>query len=325
MTQQPGPAGYEAVRTRAAFHQPKGGRFRLMGPEAKEYLHRMVTNDIHSLTPGQGVYACMLEIDGRMIADLWAWIVSDEEVLVETSAAACDALMAALDKYLIMEEVEIQDARGDEALVTVQGPSAHDTLANALAMDLPPLEHGSMWQTSDGGTGLIVAARDRTGHGGLDVYMPAGADSLLGALRETGVPEALVETMEILRVEAGLPAWGSELTNHTIPLEANLEGVAVSFTKGCYPGQEIIARIHSRGKPAKHLVGIRFQGGPPPAGTQVHSGEAAVGTITSAASSPIFGPIALAYLKKEHGEPGVHVTAGGYPGVTLELPFQIDS
>ncbi|HEY3413823.1 MAG TPA: glycine cleavage T C-terminal barrel domain-containing protein [Armatimonadota bacterium] len=322
MTQHRVPSGYEAIRTGAAFHQPEGGRFRLMGPEAKEYLHRMVTNDIRSLAPGQGTYACLLEIDGRMIADLWAWVVSEEEVLVETAAPACDALMATLDKYLIMEEVEIQDARGDEALVTVQGPTAHQALANALAIDLPPLERGSLWQTSDDGAGLIAAARDRTGHGGLDVYMPGGADRLIEALRETGVPEASAEAMDVLRIEAGLAAWGAELTNATIPLEANLEGAAVSFTKGCYPGQEIIARIHSRGKPARRLVGIRFQDGPPPAGCPVHAGDAAIGAITSSAESPAFGPIAMAYLKKEHGEPGVSVTAGEHSGITLELPFR---
>lgn len=322
MTHSPTQDGYESIRTTAAFHQPEGGRFRLMGPESQEYLHRMVTNDIRALTPGQGTYACLLEIDGRMIADLWAWIVSDEEVLVETASPACDALMAALDKYLIMEEVEIQDARGDEALVTVQGPGAHDALANALAMDLPPLDQGTLWQTSDDGTGLIVAARDRTGHGGLDVYVPGGSTRLVQALRETGVPEASADTMEVLRIEAGMPAWGWELTAHTIPLEANLEGVAVSFTKGCYPGQEIIARIHSRGKPARRLVGIRFQDGAPSAGSQVRSGEAIVGAITSAALSPVYGPIALAYLKKEHGEPASHVTADGHSGVTLDLPFR---
>lgn len=313
--------GYEAIVERAAFFQPTGGRFRLMGPDAQEYLHRMVTNDIKGLAPGQGTYACLLDINGRMIADLWAWVVSADEILVETADSACEALMASLDKYLIMEEVEIQDARADEALVSVQGPRAHAALANALALDLPDLQPGVLWQTSDDGTGLIVAARDRAGCGGLDVYVPANADGLLNALRETGVEEASDEAVQTLRIEAGFPRWGAELTTDTIPLDAGLEGIAISFTKGCYPGQEIIARIHSRGKPARHLVGIRFDSGPPTAGAVVKSGAADVGAVTSSAASPRFGPIALAYLKKEHGEPGVAVECDGISGTTVGLPF----
>jgi len=313
--------GYEAIVERAAFFQPDGGRFRLMGPEAQVYLHRMVTNDILGLAPGQGAYACLLNIDGRMIADLWAWVISAEEVLVETASTACDALMENLDKFIIMEEVEIQDARADEGLVSIQGPLAHVVLAKALALDIPALEPGTLWQTSDDGTGLIVASRDRTGHGGLDVYVPANAEELLNALRETGVEEASADCVDTLRIEAGIVQWGAELTNETIPLDAGLEGIAVSFTKGCYPGQEIIARIHSRGRPARHLAGIRLDSAAPPAGTVVKAGGADVGVITSSAISPRLGSIALAYIKKEQGEPGTPVNCGGIAGTTVTLPF----
>jgi tRNA-modifying protein YgfZ len=325
MSEQQAPVGYHAVTGRAAFFvPPDGGRFRLVGPEAQEYLHRMITNDLKSLTPGQGTYACLLDINGRMIADLWAWIVSDEEVLVETAAATCDAAMANLDKYLIMEEVEIQDGRADESLVTIQGPLALDALFHALAMDVPELGLGSLWQTSDDGTGIIVAAHDRTGHGGLDVYTPGGTDALVAALRETGVPEASAEAMEILRVEAGIALWGAELTPDTIPLEANLEGKAVSFTKGCYPGQEIIARIHSRGKPARNLTGVAFAAPGPAAGAPVMADGETIGEVTSAVQSPRLGCIALAYLKKGFGEPGTHVTCAGVAGLTLDLPIVSD-
>lgn len=317
------PAGYEAARSSAAFFPIQdGGRFRMIGSEAQEFLHRMVTNDIRSLTPGHGAYAAMLDISGRMIADLWAWLLDTDSILVETSAAAHESLMAALDKFLIMEDVEMENASQRLALVSVQGPRALDMAAAALGRPIPALSSGDVWETTGDAETLTVAARDRTGQGGVDVYVATERrDWLINALRRAGVEEGAPETLDTLGLEAGIALWGTELNASVIPLEANLEGVALSFTKGCYPGQEIIARIHSRGKPAKHLVGIRFTAEPPPPGTPVERAGQAVGTVTRSGVSPTLGALAMAYLKKESGEPGLDVVSGGTPGVTTALPF----
>ena len=148
--------------------------------------------------------------------------------------------------------------------------------------------------------------------------MPAIRQALIAGGCHDGSPE----TLDILRVESGIPTWGAELTTRTIPLEANLDGKAVSFTKRCYPGQEVIARIHSRGRPAKELRGIRLEGTvvPAPGNAVLHDGTD-IGIITSAVNSPRFSVIALAYLDKNHLDPDQPVTVGGVSGVTSLLPF----
>jgi len=311
------PAGYEEARASAAFFPiTDGGRFRLIGPDGQDFLNRMVSNEVKALPPGHGVYATMLDVNGRMIADLWAWVLDADNILVETAASAKSALMEALDKYLIMEEVEIRDASDTLGLISVQGPGAPEAVAKALGTDVPALAPGTVWESAAGSEDVIVAARDRTGRVGLDVYVPADrVPDVRKALSEAGAAEGSADALETLRVEAGIPKWGAELSETVIPLEANLGGVAISFTTGCYPGQEIIARIHSRGKPARHLVSLSFPDGPPPPGTELRRDGKAVGVVTSAVVSPRLGGLALGYLKKENDEPGTEVEGGGVNGV----------
>jgi len=316
-------AGYEAARSTAAFFRVEdGGRFRMHGPDAQDFMNRMVTNDIRSLAPGRGAYAALLDINGRMMADLTVWVIDPEQLLVETAADVQDTLMATLDRYIIMERIELEDARRDLARVTVLGPEAVSRAAEAMGAGSTALAPGEAWLSPEDPGSLILAARTNPALPGADLYVPAGeVESLCGALRAAGVEEGGPEAMEVLRIEAGIPKWGAELDTTVIPLEANLEGVGLSFTKGCYPGQEIIARIHSRGRPARHLAGIRFPDGAPAPGDEVLSGDQPVGRVTSAAVSPALGGLALAYLKKETAEPGAAVTAGGLAGVVSELPF----
>jgi folate-binding protein YgfZ len=318
------PAGYEEALSSAAFFPiTDGGRFRLVGADSQDFLNRMVTNEVKALPPGRGVYAAMLDIKGRMIADLWAWVLDADNILVETAASAQPALMAALDKYLIMEKVEIRDASAALALVSLQGPSARQAAASALNADIPTLAPGDVWESTAGSEDVIVAARRRTGLDGVDVYVPADQGAAFqSALEKGGVARGGDDALEILRVEAGIPKWGAELSESVIPLEANLGGVAISFSTGCYPGQEIIARIHSRGKPARHLAAIRFPDGPPPPGTELERDGKPVGVVTSAVVSPRFGGLALGYLRKENGEPGSAVSAGGMDGIVIEAGDQ---
>jgi folate-binding protein YgfZ len=315
--------GYDDVLTNAAFAPVlDGARVLVTGPDARDFLHRMTTNDILGLGTGKGARAALLDINGRMLADLHAWVLDEETVLVETDAQACDTLIGTLEKYIIMERVEVEDARDSLGLVTVQGVEAFEPVLEALLEDMPPLEPFAVWKHGDGADAVIVCARDRTGHGGYDLYAsPERAAALPQALGPAGATVLSEAALEALRIEAGIAKWGRELTEGTIPLEANLEGVSVSFTKGCYPGQEIIARIHSLGKPARRLLGIRFEGEEVPSSCVVERDGAEAGAVTSAVLSPRFGPIAMAYLKKDYAEPGVAVRCGGVQGMTCELPF----
>jgi glycine cleavage system aminomethyltransferase T len=164
------PAGYrEAVESAAFFPITDGARLRLIGPDGQDFLNRLVSNEVKALPPGHGVYATMLDPNGRMIADLWAWVLAPDNILVETAASAKEALMAALDKYLIMDDVEIRDDSEALALVSVQGPRAQGVAAKALGADIPTLEDGAVWESPAGSEDVLVAARDRTGQGGVDV------------------------------------------------------------------------------------------------------------------------------------------------------------
>jgi len=311
---------YEAAASSAVlFPVINGARFRMLGPDSQEYLHRMVSNDFLSLTPGQGARGCILEIDGRLIADFRAWILDEETILVETSSETLAPLMTALEKYIIMERLELEDISSEQDRTTVLGPGAAGCVSEVLAQDVNGI---SEWHCVVADP-LVVAGVALGQVSGMDIYSPVDETSeLRDALKRAGAMDGGNDTLEILRVEAGEPAWGAELTNRTIPLEANLVGKAVSFAKGCYPGQEIIARIHSRGQPAKQLRGIRLEGNvvPAPGNAVLHDGTD-IGIITSAVNSPRFGVIALAYLDKNHLDPDQPVTAGGVSGVTSLLPF----
>lgn len=311
---------YEAAASSAVlFPVINGARFRMLGPDSQEYLHRMVSNDFLSLTSGQSAWACVLAIDGRLIADLYAWILDEETILVETSADTLAPLMSTLEKYIIMERIELEDATGALDLVTVLGPGAPEIVTKVLDIEANDMPEGHCLPKDD----MIIAARPRGWVGSLDIYAPPQRmPAIRQALIAGGCHDGSPETLDILRVESGIPTWGAELTTRTIPLEANLDGKAVSFTKGCYPGQEVIARIHSRGRPAKELRGIRLEGTvlPAPGNAVLHDGTD-IGIITSAVNSPRFSVIALAYLDKNHLDPDQPVTVGGVPGVTSLLPF----
>ncbi len=313
-------AEYTAALSGAILVPDSGGaRFRMLGPDARDYLHRMASNDFLSLTPGQGARGCILEVDGRLIADFRAWIIDEETILVETAAETLVPLMTALEKYIIMERLELEDATAELDRTTVLGSGARGCASEALGQDVNGI---SEWRCVAADP-LVLVGTALGQVSGLDIYSPqAQTVELRDALSKAGTLDGSRQTLDIFRVEAGEPAWGAELTNRTIPLEANLVGRAVSFTKGCYPGQEIIARIHSRGQPAKQLRGIRLEGTVPPApDTDVVWDGNAVGVVTSAVQSPRLGVIAMAYLDKNHLDPDQPVTVGGVPGVTSLLPF----
>lgn len=317
---------YEAASQRAVcFRVDDGGRIRVMGPDARDFLHRMATNDIKALEVGQGARAALLNVNGRMVADFMAWRLGEDEYLLETAAATHRELTDTLERFVIMERIDLEDASGELVRVTVWGPEALAVSAHAIGADAAPEANG-LWLDPSDPRRRILAVRRHAMVAWADLYVPAAQENaLIAALREAGAEDSTAEVLEVLRVEAGNPKWGAELTPDVIPLEANLEAEAVSLTKGCYPGQEIIARIHARGAPARRLVGIRFSDGIPAPGDAVESDGRAVGAITSAVVSPALGGLALAYLRKGAGAEGAAVQAGGFTGVVSALPFKANA
>jgi folate-binding protein YgfZ len=281
------------------------GKLRLRGAEAADYLQGQVTNDVAGLTPGSGCYAALLTHKGKMVADMRI-LRGEDFIWVDAEPQALPALVRNASMYSIGRDVSHEDATASHAILSLIGPDARRPLEVA-----PPAEEHAFVQ---GEHGLYVATDL-----GVDVICPT-ADA--AAAREAlGVEEVGEEAAECLRIESGRPRFLHDVGTDTIPQEAGLNDRAVSFTKGCYVGQETVARLHYKGKPNRHLRGLRLSE-PLSGGEEIRLGERVVGEVGSAAVSPRFGPIALALVRRE-AEPGVTVEVGAasVPAQVTELPF----
>jgi tRNA-modifying protein YgfZ len=286
------------------------GKLALTGPEAKEFLHGQVTNDIEGLEAGQGCYAAFLTPKGKMLGDLRVLDVGDE-LLLDTERVALQELFNMIHRYKLGRAVELHKRTLETALFSVIGPDARGILR---AEDLPATEHANRRSTIAGHP-VVLAATDL----GVDVFCAAEhADEVRAALAADPADEAAAE---VLRVEHGRPRYGIDLDDSVIPQEAGLNERAVSFEKGCYVGQETVARLHYRGKPNRHLRGLRLSA-PAETGAPLRLGEREVGRLGSVVESPRFGPIALAIVRRE-AEPGSTLTVGenGLTAEVVELPF----
>jgi tRNA-modifying protein YgfZ len=306
---------YRALRESAGIlDRSERGKLRVSGGEAADYLQGQLTNDLDALSPGEGCYAALLDRKGHMRADLRVLRVGDEELWLDTEEIATGTLTRHLETYKIGRDVEIGDVTAEHALVSVIGPAAAEvTGAGPLA---PEHAHREL---DLGGVRCRAVAADA----GIDLIVPGpDANAILALLLETDAAEVTEAAAEILRVESGRPRFGAEMTEATIPAEAGIDERAVSFTKGCYIGQETVARLHHRGKPNRHLRGLRLEQ-PASAGEEIRLGERALGSIGTACVSPALGPIALAVVRRE-AAPGDRVSVGdqGASAELVELPFR---
>jgi folate-binding protein YgfZ len=281
------------------------GKLRLTGAEAADYLQGQVTNDVLALEPGTGLYAALLNHKGKMLTDMRVLRLADS-LWVDTEPEALAVLARNAAMYSIGRDVRHEDVTGGYAILSLIGPGARE----ALDVAPPEIEHASV----EGEHGVYVATDL-----GVDVICAvAHAAAVRAAL---GVEEVDEEAAECLRIESGRPRFLFDVGTDTIPQEAGLNDRAVSFTKGCYVGQETVARLHYKGKPNRHLRGLKLSE-PVAHGDEIRHGERVVGQIGSAAVSPVHGPIALAVIRRE-AEPGAAVKVGeaAVDGEVAELPF----
>ena len=288
------------------------GKLLVTGADAAEYLQGQLTNDVEALEPGEGQYAALLDRKGHMQADMRVLRRAADEIWIDTEPEALAATLRHLTMYSIGREVAVADAGGERAILSLIGPRAFELAGGAV---LP--EHASETGTLEGVEFVAVGTRE-----GVDLIAAAAdAERLREALLAAGAVEVSAEAVEILRIEAGVPRFGAEMTTETMPAEAGVVEDAVSFTKGCYIGQETVARLHYKGKPNRHLRGLRLSAAAEP-GAALRLGEKEVGTLGGAVVSPALGPIGLAIVRRE-AEPGTELTVGE-DGVTAEvvaLPF----
>jgi tRNA-modifying protein YgfZ len=302
------------------------GKLALTGAGAVEFLNGQVTNELADLHPGEGRYAAFLTHKGKMLGDLRILAVEQHELLLDTERVALQALFDMIRRFKVGYEVDLHKRTVECSLFSLIGPGSRAVAADAAALDapreLPTTEHGHVAAQIAGHAARLIA----TDIDGVDVLCDADAhDAVSEALKQAGARPASEAAAEIIRVERGRPRYGVDIDDGTIPQEADLNERAVSFTKGCYVGQETVARLHYRGKPNRHLRGLRLST-PADPGAELRLGERTVGHLTSVAVSPNLGPIALALLRRE-AEPGATVSVGepgtssGVTATVLELPF----
>lgn len=322
------------------------GKLALSGSGAVEFLNGQVTNELVGLKPGEGRYAAFLTHKGKMLGDLRilvaggdsrqasnetigthqasgaaAEIAIDMELLLDTERSALQALFDMIRRFKVGYDVELHKRTLESSLLSLIGPKTDTIAAQAFVLSeagLPVDENDHLLVDLDR-TRVRLIRTDV----GIDVLFDADAlEPVRGALEEAGAIEVSGAAAEIVRVEQGRPRYGIDLDQGTIPQEAGLNERAVSFTKGCYVGQETVARLYYRGKPNRHLRGLCLSG-PIERGATLLLGEREVGSLGSAVVSPVLGPIGLALVRRE-AEPGARLAVGdeGVEAVVCELPFK---
>jgi tRNA-modifying protein YgfZ len=304
-------AQYRVLRESAgAFERADRRLVAVGGSEAAEYLQGQLTNDVESLTPGSGCYSALLDRKGRMQGDMRV-LRTPDGFLIETEEVAAAAVLRHLAMYKVGREVTVEDVSDRWSSISVIGPAAAE-----IALAGPAGAEHAHREAELGGVAVVAVASDA----GVDLLVDGEPEAMLAALRERGAEPVGEGAAEIVRVEAGRPRFGREMTTATIPEEAGINERAVSFSKGCYIGQETVARLHYKGKPNRHLRGLRLAA-PVAGGEPVRLGERELGTIGTAVVSPAQGPIALAILRRE-AEPGTEVEVGAATSAeVVELPF----
>jgi folate-binding protein YgfZ len=322
---------YAALRSGAiAIDRSARGRMRVTGPRAREMITGMVTNDVQALNPGYGLYAAALTPKGKIVSDLRIF-ATDDALLIDAPARAYAGWQAMVRKYVNPRLAPYTDESGITRDLGIFGPRAPAIVSALTGLDtesltaLPPYGHRAV--ARDGAAWLVARVPELDVHG-YELFIPAAAfDAAWHAALAAGATASGLAAWDIARVEAGRPEWGVDIDDTTIPQEANFDELhAISYTKGCYIGQEVVARVHFRGHVNRHLRGLRAAGTAPLPEHAVLTDATGkpVGDVRSSVLSPRLGPIALAMVRREVN-PGATVTAqwedGEARAEVVTLPF----
>ena len=309
---------YHAAHSGAALRDAQASfRLYMRGADHLDFLHRMTSNDFHNLQLGHGLEAVFIEQRARIL-DLATCYRGPDATALILSPDSRPSIPAWLDRFIFAEALELADRTDETAMFELIGPQAPQLVTHTLNADLSKLQDHQLLD-SQVADGLWLA---RTTGPGLRAFGPPDAvKNLWQHFAAAGARPIGSETWEILRVEQGLPLLGRELTQDYNPWEAGL-GRAIHLDKGCYIGQEVIARLDTYDKVKQHLVGLRLSAAElPPTGQPLRDGTREVGRITSAVHSPTFGPIALAYVRRSACAEGTALDTGGAQATVVSLPF----
>lgn len=326
-------AEYHAVRDAVGLADlSHRGKLRVTGDDRVKWLQSVISNDILPLQPGQGRYSSILTHKGKMLTYFRCYMQADV-VMLEDVGEIGDTTYAALKKFLLYgTKAKMENCAESWGLLLVSGPKAAVVLNAAFGTDVADLKPVNFISAAIGGQSALVARTEETGGQDYEILIPADGlvaawEQLLDAGATQGIRPIGSEAREALRIEAGLPKAGPDLNEEIVPPEANLEGKAFSLTKGCYPGQEVVARMDTYGNVRRHLVGLLAKGSTvPPKGAKLFSGDREVGWISSSTLSPEFkAPIALGFPLRDFSAAGTMLTieVGGtrYEATVQALPF----
>jgi len=317
-------AEFNALRSGCGIYDLReSARLSITGGDRVRWLNGMVTNNIRDLPPSHGVYAFLLNPQGRIQADLYAYNRGDS-LLVETDRGLLEKILQIFDHYIIMDDVELRNVSEQLAGIGVAGPRTRDVLRTAGA-DLPqlvPLQFVDLrWRDAS----LIVVRGDNPSVDSYSIWVePGHSASLSKALAEAGATPVGIDALELLRIASGIPRYGQDIRERDLPQETE-QTRALNFSKGCYIGQEIVERIRSRGTVHRKFSGFEIDGLLPPPGAKVQIDGKDVGEITSAALLPVgdgHRAVALGYVRREFGTPGKQLDAGDVKASVSDLPFK---
>ncbi|MEO8586547.1 MAG: glycine cleavage T C-terminal barrel domain-containing protein [Acidobacteriota bacterium] len=317
------------------------GALVLSGKDRASFLHGLVTNDVKKLTPGQGCAAAFLTAKGKMLADCVV-LCEEDRLELDCEAELSGKIEDLLRKYLVFNDVQIGNDSAENRVFHLTGASPGDAVEELLrrglgleqsalgdAFSMPSDAHGHAPLPGAAAGGAIRIVREnRTGVPGYDVRLPSSlSKEIFLSLVSEGARKASGDELEALRIAAGIPRWGFELTEAVLPDEAGLrERGFISENKGCYVGQETVARIKTYGHVNRTLVLLTVSGGRPKTGEKIFLEGEESGTVTSAAPAVTGGEAAaLAYVKRAHANPGAHflirTLEGDLPAVLSSVPL----
>ena len=326
-------AEYRAVREAVGLADlSHRGKARVTGDDRVKWLQSVISNDILPLQPGQGCYSSFLSHKGKMLTYFRVYLQTDA-IMLEDVGEIGDATYTALRKFLLYgTKAKMENCAESWGLLLVSGPKAGVVVNAAFGTDVDDLTPINFIQATIGGQNTLVIRTEETGEQDIELLIPADGlvaawERLMEAGKSHGIKPFGSQSREALRMEAGIPKAGQDLNEEIVPPEANLEGKAFSLTKGCYPGQEVVARMDTYGSVRRHLVGLVVKGSAvPPKGARLFSGDREVGWVSSATFSPqLKAPIAFGFPLRDFGTAGsqLRITANNtsFDATVQPLPF----
>ena len=315
---------YVAVRERVGLvDRSRRGKVSVTGSDRVRFLHGMLSNTVEGLPPGSWNHACLTTPRGQTLADLFVHHL-EGALLLEMEAGLEEKVSGSLDKFLIADDVEMREVTEDYSILGVHGPESADLVSRLLNLDAAGIDSFRIVEAAFENFNVRIASVSYAGEAGYDLWIESPArESLSRALVAAGARPVGDEALETLRVEAGVPVYGRDVDESSMPLEAGLTHT-VDFTKGCFVGQEALAKMQNLGKPRRYLVGLKVESDSAVSpGTKIHDEDKEIGRLTTSVRHPVSGEIiALASVRRGFQEPGRSLLLDGeIPAIVAALPF----